>query len=52
MDADLVVEVLVQIGVELRLKDIIQDAELAHLLGLEGLRVFEHFAVAVAEDIA
>ena len=45
------VDVLVEVGVELGLKDHLEEAELGFLFGLEGLGVVENFPVAVAEDV-
>src|SRR5262249_26720343 len=42
---------LVQVRVEVRLEDVLEDAELRDLLRLERLRVIEHLAVAVAEGV-
>ncbi len=51
VDADLVVDVLVEVGIKLGLEDVFERAELRLFLGLERLRIVEHFAVAVAEDV-
>ena len=51
VDADHVVDVAVELGIDLRLQDGVEHAELRHLLGLEGLGIVEHLAVAVAEDV-
>ncbi len=45
------VEVLIEVGVELGLKDYVEDAKLGLFLGLERLRIVEDLAVAVAEDV-
>ena len=44
-------EILVQIRIELRLQDVVEHRLLALFLRLERLRIVEHFAVAVAQDI-
>src|SRR6185437_8996497 len=51
VDAHLVVEILIQIGIQIGLEDVLEHAELGLLLGLEGFRIVEHLAVAVAEDV-
>src|SRR4051794_4415518 len=51
IDAHLVEDVLVQIGIKLRLKNMFQDAELRFFFRLEGLGVIQHFAVAIAQDV-
>ena len=51
VDANLVVDVLVEIGIKLGLKDVFKRAKLRLFLGLEGLRIVQHFAVAIAEDV-
>ena len=51
VNANLVVNILVEIGVKLGLEDHFQQAELGDFLGLEGLGIVEDFAVAVAEDV-
>ncbi len=51
VDANLVVDVLVEIGIKLGLEDVFERAQLRLFLGLEGLRIVEHFAVAIAEDV-
>ncbi len=51
VNANLVVDVLVEVGVKLGLEDVFQNAELRDLFGFEGLGVVEDFAVAVAEDV-
>src|SRR6266851_1160473 len=51
VDADLVVDVLVEVGVQLGLEDVVKHAELGFFLGLEGLGVVEDLAVAIAEDV-
>ena len=51
VDADLVEDVLVEVGIELGLEDVFERAELRLFLGLERLGIVEHFAVAVAEDV-
>ena len=51
VDPHLVVDVAIELGIELRLQDVLEDAELRLLLGLEALWVVEHLAVAVAEDV-
>src|SRR5262249_465319 len=47
IDADNVTEVLVQVRVKLRLKDVVEDRLLALFLRLEGFRIVKHFPVAV-----
>src|SRR6056297_419482 len=51
VDPHLVVEVLVQLGVHLRLQDVIERTELRLLLRLEGCRVVQNLAVAVPQDV-
>ena len=51
VDANFVVEILVEVGVELGLEDVFEYAELGDFLGLEGFGVVEDLAVAVAEDV-
>jgi hypothetical protein len=51
VDPHLVVKVLVQLGVEVRLQDLLQHGQLAGFLGLEGVRIVQHFAVPVAQDV-
>jgi hypothetical protein len=51
VNADLVIEILVEIGVQLRLEDVVENAELGLFLGLEGLGIVEHFAVPIAENV-
>ena len=51
VDADLVVNVLVEVGVKFGLEDVLEYAQLGDLFGLEGLGIIEDFAVAVAEDV-
>ena len=51
VDADLVGEILVKVRIKLRLKDLIQDGQLAFFLRLERFRIVENFAVAIAEDV-
>ena len=51
VDADDVAEILVELGIEIRLEDVVEDRLLALFLRLERLRIVEHFAVAVAEDV-
>src|SRR6185437_16177566 len=51
VDPDDVREILVQIRILLRLKDRVQHRQLGLFLGLERLRIVEHFPVAVAEDV-
>ena len=51
VDANLVVDVLVEVGIEVGLEDVFERAELGFFLGLEGLGIVEDFAVAVAEDV-
>ncbi len=51
VDVDLVVEAPVQLGIEVRPQDGVEDAELGDLLGAERLRVVQDHPVAVAEDV-
>ena len=51
VDPHLVIDVAIELGIELWLEDVLEDAELRLLLGLEALWVVEHLAVAVAEDV-
>ncbi len=51
VDPHLVIGVSIEFGIELGLENVLKDAELRLLLGLEALRVVEHLAVAVAEDV-
>ena len=51
VDPDDVAEVLVEIRIEVRLEDVVEHRLLALFLGLERLRIVEHLAVAVAEDV-
>ena len=46
-----VAELLVELGVEIGLQDVVEDGLLALFLRLERLGIVEHFAVAVAEDV-
>jgi hypothetical protein len=51
VDADLVVDVLVEIGIEIGLEDVLERSQLRLFLGLERLRLVQHFAVAVAQNV-
>src|SRR5215469_1494260 len=51
VDADLVVEIAVEFGIELRLQNIFERAEFGFLFGFERARVVEDFAVAIAENV-
>src|SRR5207247_10485794 len=51
VDPDLVIDVAIEVGVEAGLEDLLEHAELALLLGSEAVRVVEHLAVAVAQDV-
>ena len=51
VDADLVEDVLVEVGIELGLEDVLERAELGLLFGLERFGIIEDFAVAIAEDV-
>jgi len=51
VDAHLVEDVAVQLGILLGLQDVFQHAELRLFLRLEVLRIVEHFTVAVAENV-
>jgi hypothetical protein len=44
-------DVPVQLGESVGLEDALEDTELRFLLRLEALRVIEHLAVPVAEDV-
>ena len=46
-----VVEILVQFRIKLRLQDLIEHAELGLFLGLERAGIFQHFAVAIAQNV-
>ena len=46
-----VVEVFIELRVEVGLEDLFENAELGFLFGFEGAGIFEHFAIAVAEDV-
>ena len=45
------VDVFVEVGVQLGLEDVFEDAELGDFFGFEGLGVVEDLAIAVAEDV-
>src|SRR5580693_1871257 len=49
--ADFMGEITVEIGVEFGLENVFEDRELGFFLGLERSGIFEHFAVAVAQDV-
>ena len=49
--ADDVMEVVVERGVQVGLQDVVQDGLLALFLRLERLRIVEHLAVSVAQDV-
>src|SRR6516225_10750818 len=51
VDPYLMVNLLVQIGVKIRLKNEFKRAELRFFLGLDRTRIFEHFAVAISQNI-
>ena len=51
VDADFVVDLAVELGIELRLQDVFEHAELRFFLGFEGVGIVEHFAVAIAENV-
>ena len=51
VDADLVIDVAVELRVELGLQDVFQHAELGLFLGLERFGIVEHLAVAVAQNV-
>ena len=51
VNADLVCEVPVQVGVKLGLQDVLQHRKLGLFLGLERARILQHFAVPVAQDV-
>src|SRR5438874_5746319 len=44
-------DLAVQLGVNLRLQNMLQHSELRDLLGLEGLRIVEYLPVAIAENV-
>ena len=44
-------EVLVQVGVQVRLEDVVECRLLRFFLGLERFGIVQHFAVAIAEDV-
>src|SRR3954471_11721379 len=51
VDSNDVAKVLVEVGVQLRLQDVVEDRLLAFFLRLERFGIVEHFAVAIAEDV-
>src|SRR5208283_533483 len=51
VNAYLVIQALVQIGVQLRLQDRLQQPQLRLLLGLERRGIVQHLAVPVAQDV-
>src|SRR6185503_8240754 len=51
IDADDVTKIFVELGVEIRLKDVIKNGFLALFLRLERLGIVEYFTVAVAEYV-
>ncbi len=44
-------EVLIQVGIDVRLQDVLEHRQLRFFLRAERLGIVEHFAVAVAEDV-
>ena len=44
-------EIFVELGIEVRLEDVVEHRLLALFLRLERLGIVEHFAVAIAEDV-
>src|SRR5216117_1625918 len=51
VDPDLVIDLAVQLGIQVGLKDVLEQAELRLLFGLERLRIVQHLAVAIAENV-
>ena len=51
VDAHLVIDVLIKIGLLVGVKDTFDDGELAHLLRFEVVRIVQHLTIAVAEDV-
>ena len=51
VDADLVEDVLVEVGVKFGLEDVFERAELGLFLGLEGFWIVQNFAVTVAQNV-
>src|SRR5271163_2683944 len=51
VNPNLVVNILVQVGVKLRLQDEVQHPQLRLFLGLERLGIVEYLAVTVAENV-
>src|SRR5213083_393535 len=45
VDPDLVIDLAVQLGIQVGLEDVLEQAELRLLLGLERLRIVQHLAV-------
>src|SRR5208337_462763 len=52
IDADLVIVILIESRIKIRLENSFEHRELALFLGLERLRIVEHFSVPVAENVA
>jgi hypothetical protein len=46
-----VVDVAIELWVEVRLEDVLEDPEFRFLFRLEALGVIEDLAVAIAEDV-
>src|SRR5467141_573611 len=51
VDPHLVIDLAVQLGIEIGLEDVLEQPELGLLLGLERLRIVQHFAVAIAQNV-
>src|SRR2546428_612305 len=50
IDPHLVVDLAIQLGIKIRLEDVLEQTELRFFLGLERLGGVQHFAVSVAQD--
>src|SRR5579872_3211564 len=51
VDANLVDELGVEVRVEIRLQNMLENSELRDLFGAEAVRIVEHLSVSVAEDV-
>ena len=51
VNANLVENIAVQLGIKLGLQNVLQHAQLRLFLGLERPRIVEHFAVAIAQNV-
>ena len=51
VDADLVIDVAVQVGVDVWLQDVLQHPQLRDFLRSEAVRVVEDLAVTISEDV-